>query len=354
LAKLSHEEAVAAFTLRRPLFDAFANELKHLVGGLLKASAMRVQVVEARAKTLESFREKIARSGKNYDDPLSDLPDLCGCRIITYYGDEVGKISELIKNEFDVIEEEASHQPDQLEADRFGYLSMHYVVKLKAARSDLAEWRSYKDLHAEIQIRTVIQHAWSAVSHTLQYKQETSIPSALRRRLFRIAGLFELADEEFVGIRDQRARLERSTAEKLSKGERSIPLTSVALTQFITQWDRGEDVEAAAAAAGFDVVDEIDPDNMVISELYDLATRNGIVTIADLENAISPPQTNIFGAIYANLGEPWDVSLDFLILLLLIARYPASATEEWLTASEWAAEMKTALLAAIKEQENGG
>lgn len=77
----------------------------------------------------------------------------------------------------------------------------------------MPEWRSFKNFHAEIQVRTVLQHSWAAVSHALQHKREGDVPLALRRRIFRLAGLFELANEEFIQIRNENIEIsERSTA----------------------------------------------------------------------------------------------------------------------------------------------
>jgi putative GTP pyrophosphokinase len=185
----------------RPLYEGFALKLAPLIRDILEVHNIKYQVVESRAKDIPSFEEKISRPGKSYGDPLKDLTDLCGCRVIVYYQDDVDRVAEAVKAEFLISEENLSRQPQLLAVDRFGYLSAHYIVSIGKMRMDLTEWKPYTGLVAEIQVRTVIQHAWSAVSHALQYKQEAAIPSKLQRRLHRIAGLFELADEEFVGLR---------------------------------------------------------------------------------------------------------------------------------------------------------
>lgn len=94
-----------------------------------------------------------------------------------------------------------------LDPDRFGYLSVHYTASLSPARRKLAEWRPYADIRAEVQFRTALQHAWSAVQHKLEYKSSIEAPRELRRRLFRLSALFELADEQFSELRDDRARI---------------------------------------------------------------------------------------------------------------------------------------------------
>jgi len=140
-------------------YEAFSLKLKELLRLIVEANDLKIHSIEARTKTVDSFHEKITRLGKTYHDPLKEVPDLCGCRIITYYSDEVSMIAEILKNEFLIVEEELTHQASELDADRFGYLSAHYVVKLNGQRSKLLEWRAFESMHAEIQIRTIIQHA---------------------------------------------------------------------------------------------------------------------------------------------------------------------------------------------------
>ncbi|HEV7660231.1 MAG TPA: hypothetical protein VGO55_10330 [Allosphingosinicella sp.] len=344
------EEAVSAYASQRPKYETFASELLHLLRSLLESRGLRAQTIEVRAKSIESFREKIGRSGKNYEDPLTEIPDLCGCRIIAYYGNDVRKISEIIKEEFDVVEEELSHQPAQLEADRFGYLSLHYVIKMNQQRHKLPEWSAYKALHAEVQIRTVIQHAWSAVSHALQYKQETSIPSALQRRLYRIASLFELADEEFVAIREQRAALGKAAADVLSTGHGDLAITPTSLAELIKSWREIPKIETAVAEAGFSVTTGIAPDDPYTAEIYKLAEHNGIKTIDELQSALTPPKIEIFGGIFSKLGRSeWSGNTDFFLFLLLAAKFPDDAPLEIIESEGWRDPIKGAVAAALDE-----
>jgi trimethylamine:corrinoid methyltransferase-like protein len=65
-------------------------------------------------------------------------------------------------------------------------------------------------MHAEVHVRTVLQHAWAAISHSLQYKKEDDVPAALRRRLNRLAALLELADQEFTTLSAEHRALHQS------------------------------------------------------------------------------------------------------------------------------------------------
>jgi putative GTP pyrophosphokinase len=302
-------------------------------------------VVEQRAKTVESFSEKLDRPGKSYSDPMKDIPDLCGCRIIVFYIDDIEKISSLIKNEFHIVEEELSHQPNELDADRFGYLSVHYVIKLKRDRYDLSEWKSSKNLHAEIQIRTVIQHAWSAVSHALQYKKEASIPSKLSRRLNRIAGLFELADEEFLGIREQRSALERDVAEKIADGDSEIPLNSTTIEQAIKSWPLLKEATDKAVAAGFHPPEDDAAGNMIV-DIYDLCRKSGIKNVSQMISEITPPNYTIYNNIES---RKWYANSDFLVFLQLLIKYPKLLDRDDFIRNDWDTDISDELVESARK-----
>lgn len=83
-----------------------------------------------------------------------------------------------------------------MEPDRFGYCSVHYVVEMSQKRLNLYEHQAYEGLKCEIQIRSVLQHAWAEIEHDLGYKSEIAIPKRIRRNFSRLAGLLEIADKE--------------------------------------------------------------------------------------------------------------------------------------------------------------
>lgn len=82
-------------------------------------------------------------------------------RIITYFSEDVDKIASIIQSEFEVDEHNSVDKRIKLDPVRFGYLSLHYVVKLNSTRVRLSEYIIFKDLKVEIQIRSILQHAWA-------------------------------------------------------------------------------------------------------------------------------------------------------------------------------------------------
>jgi hypothetical protein len=71
--------------------------------------------------------------------------------------------------------------------------------------ASLPKYLPYADLSFEVQIRSLIQDAWSVLDHKIKYKK--SIPIDLKRRINILSALFELADREFKEIRNATTEL---------------------------------------------------------------------------------------------------------------------------------------------------
>lgn len=117
---MNEKEMIEKYSLQRPLYVSYTERLKELISELLRLNDIKIHLIEARAKTIESFSEKIRRPGKSYQNPIEELPDLSGIRVIVYYQDDVEKVAEVLKNELEVVESEVSHQPSKYSPDQFG------------------------------------------------------------------------------------------------------------------------------------------------------------------------------------------------------------------------------------------
>src|SRR4030042_5433858 len=96
---------VNEYKKKRPLFKRYTKKLKVLVRELLKKEVIDYHIVSGRTKKISSFRRKISRPGKHYKNPLIQVTDLTGLRIIVHYSDTVDKVSKLIETEFRVDRE---------------------------------------------------------------------------------------------------------------------------------------------------------------------------------------------------------------------------------------------------------
>jgi putative GTP pyrophosphokinase len=143
--------------------------------------------------------EKIER--KKYVDPFNQVEDICGIRIICYYQSDIQRINEIIQEEFEVLE--SQDKEELLEADQFGYRSIHFIVKINKNWLRAPNFRGLEHLKAEIQVRTVLMHAWAEIQHKLAYKKESHIPKQFKRKLHRISAKLEEADEQFEEVRKE-------------------------------------------------------------------------------------------------------------------------------------------------------
>lgn len=190
------QEAVEKYAARRPALVEACDRYLRLVRGLLDDAGINYLSVTARTKTVESFAGKATRTAGDrapFGDPLSEITDQIGLRVITYLRDDVATVATLLGEELRLLEDR-DWGAETAREGRWGYASRHLLVGIEGEQQP-----------ASIQIRTVLQHAWAEFEHDIRYKG--SIPAAhgpdLDRRFTLAAGLLELADGEFSAIRER-------------------------------------------------------------------------------------------------------------------------------------------------------
>ncbi|OFD41655.1 GTP pyrophosphokinase family protein [Bacillus mycoides] len=187
---------------QKDLHEEFCKEVQGLLKTILKQNQINCHSIDSRVKKENSLAAKVEKGGNKYST-LNDITDISGIRVITYFSDDVDKVASIIQNEFEIDEANSVDKRTILDPDRFGYLSLHYVIKLNTVRTSLVEYQRFKDLKVEVQIRSILQHAWAEIEHDLGYKSKNSIPRVVKRDFSRLAGLLELADQEFIKIKEE-------------------------------------------------------------------------------------------------------------------------------------------------------
>ena len=194
------ENAVRDYTLKQPSYERLCEEISDLIEGALEQANIDVAGFSERAKSVESFREKLSR--KEYSDPLDQMEDIAGVRIVCLYDDQREEITKICAREFELLKiDDRGHE---LGADRMGYSGTHLIVRLGSAYSG-GRYKNITDLKCEIQIRTAVQDAWAMISHSMVYKHEQEVPIALRRDLNHAAALLEIAQSKFDQLSVRRA-----------------------------------------------------------------------------------------------------------------------------------------------------
>jgi putative GTP pyrophosphokinase len=286
-----------SFFAEGPRYEAFGKKIELLMQELLAAKSLDVMSTVHRVKQLDSALSKVQRI-EPQPVRVADVRDFLGVRIITYFADQVDLVSELIEAEFNVDPFLTKDKRMDIASDRFGYISVHYVVELNETRAALGEWSSYSGLRFEVQIRSVLQHAWAEIEHDLGYKATSgSIPAEFRRRFSRLAGLLEIADDEFEGLRDDLAAHEVSVAEAVNSGA-DISIDQVSLQAFMNSDPLMRRVDAEIASIHGSKLIDADTNYSLdrVKELESLDIRG----LSDLRQRL-----NLIGDSVAKIAGEW-------------------------------------------------
>ena len=150
MTEVSPQEWGNRYRAIRGTCESLTARLRALVVDLLADANIEVIQIEARTKEVDNFVEKVGRKRRKYTNPLAEVTDLVGLRIITYYREDVTRVGEILAQEFQIDATNSVDKAAALDPDRFGYSSVHYVVSLSPDRRSLAEWKPYVGFRAEI------------------------------------------------------------------------------------------------------------------------------------------------------------------------------------------------------------
>ncbi|MBO4635475.1 MAG: hypothetical protein J5669_08915 [Bacteroidales bacterium] len=173
------------------LFRETSAQLSNLLKKTLAEAGILVAAVESRVKEEASLAGKLELKGAKYKT-LQDITDIVGLRIITFYLDDVDKVASAVDHLFDIDWDNSVDKRKLHEINSFGYMSLHYVCRVPQM-----------PYRVEIQMRTLLQHAWSTMNHDTGYKSGVEIPQKYVRNMSRLAGMLELVDEQFSQIRTE-------------------------------------------------------------------------------------------------------------------------------------------------------
>lgn len=183
---------------------------------VLKKAAKKLAplaIVQTRPKAIASFAEKCQRKKAKYKDPVNQLTDLCGGRVIVHTAEEVKAVSDFIEQHFQIDEDNTIDVSQRLKPTEFGYRSVHYIISFKPEvfpNKDvkvevppvLLDKKKFPNPWAEVQVRTILEHAWADMAHDLAYKSSFQIPSKWEREFAGVAAMLESADKNFSKIKE--------------------------------------------------------------------------------------------------------------------------------------------------------
>lgn len=184
------------YAARLPALQELARCLEAHVSALLHGHE-RIESIRARAKSLERFVQKASAQkddgDRKYANPLDEIQDQVGVRVVTYYLSDVDVIAGVVDRYLRSIESKL-HIPD--DEKEFGYIGRHFIlvvpsdVKATVATLDTPEF-------FELQVQTLFQHAWAESEHDLGYKPSVPLTPLQKRQIAFTAAQAWGADQIF-------------------------------------------------------------------------------------------------------------------------------------------------------------
>ncbi|MEF2278045.1 GTP pyrophosphokinase family protein [Deinococcus sp. YIM 134068] len=202
------EALVGAYRDALPEYERLRDAAVDHTTRLLAEAGLNIHHVTGRVKRPSSLADKLRRKPGRYAS-LADVTDLVAVRVITYFESDVGAVARLIEDHHTVDWDHSIDKSKMHDPDRFGYMGVHYVVTAGPEVPEFAPLLgalpqtlpgAQPEARFEVQIRSILQHAWAEIEHDLGYKNRDAVPREVRRRFYRLAGLLEMADEEFMAL----------------------------------------------------------------------------------------------------------------------------------------------------------
>jgi ppGpp synthetase/RelA/SpoT-type nucleotidyltranferase len=263
-----------------PVYTKMAEVIPERLKGFFNEAGLIVAAVEHRVKTEESLAGKLNLKGSKYQS-IFDITDIVGMRVITFYIDDVDKVASVMERLFEIDWENSVDKRKAHEADSFGYLSLHYICRIPESAYYDPEHPELNKIRFEVQMRTLLQHAWANMNHDTGYKSGVDIPKVYVRNLSRLAGLLEIADDEFSRIRRELADYRRHVKQLVASGNLSeVPLDGDSFRSYIAikPFDR---LNRRIASLNQAEIQEVD-----LSNFLALFKALGFETLGDIDRMI--------------------------------------------------------------------
>ena len=251
--------------------------LKYLRELICVENKIFIAGIEGRVKEYNSLEKKLILKGHKYKS-ISDITDLLGLRIITFYKDEVDFIASLIERNFNIDYENSVDKRKIYEVDRFGYMSLHYICQSPKSLYSDEKHPKINEFKFEIQMRTTLQHVWATIFHDTGYKSDVEVPREYIRRLARLEGMLEIADDEFLDIRNEIDSYRTKIRSLVSKGEfKDISFNIDSYKSYLSLEPYKELVTQIASITGAEV------ENVSYEKFYETFLDLGVKTLSEVE-----------------------------------------------------------------------
>jgi ppGpp synthetase/RelA/SpoT-type nucleotidyltranferase len=127
-----------------------------------------------------------------------------------------------------------------------------------------------------------LQHAWSVIQHDIGYKSDFGVPREINRQFARLAGLLELADDEFVRARDNMAEYTEDIRKRIITDEADgVVINMISLNEYVLHNKNMQKLIKEIADISGAEISNIDPESYIPQLAY-----LGVKKLGDIERMI--------------------------------------------------------------------
>ena len=269
-------DTVKKYSQKRSEYKELAERVEDILLEILNLDKINYPFTDSRAKSMESFEKKLKESKNN------ELYDLAGIRVVGYVRNDVEKIINIIHKNFVVDEDKSKDKSSELNPDQFGYRAMHLICTLPDTRTILPEYKKFKDMYFEIQIKTILEHAWAQIEHDKNYKYK-GLPDDIKHDFYLAAASLETVDNQFESINKRIETFDKLIKKKTEEGKlQEIEITPATLKRYlINRFSKEFDLEPSYGIAG--------DGKSEVGELSEMGIKN----LRQLEDVLPKDLSNI-------------------------------------------------------------
>ncbi|WP_427174521.1 hypothetical protein [Arthrobacter sp. 92] len=216
---------------RKPLYSSALSRVKESLEAILhdrgrhtvaEQRRMRVEfgrVKEANRLLVKAALPKYTQRIVSPESVFNVITDIAGIRITCNTYEDVRRIESAILESntlrlFGAVEASKVHEDYLLDPKPSGYRAVHLLVEV-----DVPLGANFIAIPCEVQIRTLLQHAWGELTHEDTFKPEIAVPPLVSSLSKRLATALAVLDEIAQDLRDELNKIEKGTANKVAPEE---------------------------------------------------------------------------------------------------------------------------------------
>ncbi|MBQ9565909.1 MAG: RelA/SpoT domain-containing protein [Synergistaceae bacterium] len=185
------DELIVRYVEKLSLYKEYASRIRNLIENLVELEGVESYAINGWAK-----------DPKELESDLSG--DLVTVRVLLRFPEDVYKIEDVVRSEFDVDLSRSTPSSGLEDPFRFGYPAVSYTLSLSAPRALLREWKKYSGLSFRLELRTMLQEVWASIAPRVDQSAGGPISeNRLKRELGLLAALLEKADNGFLSLRKE-------------------------------------------------------------------------------------------------------------------------------------------------------